>query len=787
MQDLTSGGIAAECLTADGRVVRVRAVTAADGPALLALHEGTSAHNRYLRFFSAGAALDAEVRRLTRPPDDEHLALLVVHGDTVVAAGSYERVDAEQADFALLVQDAHHSEGLGTLLLEHLAAAARRRGVTELVGDVLADNRAMLRVSGGLAPGIPRTFGDPGVVRVRIPTLPDEAALAAVGERDRTAAHRSLRPLLAPASVAVIGAGRRPGGAGHEILAALVAGGYDGDLYVVNPRARDVCGLPALPSVGLVGEPLDLAVVAVPPAAVPELLRDCAAAGVRAVVLASEVTGGGHADLVRTARRHGMRLVGPDSLGVLNTDPAVRLTATYAATVPPPGGLAVASQSGAIGAAILQAAARDGIGVSSFVSLGDKADVSGNDLLAYWHDDPATRAVALYLESFGNPRRFAVVARAIGRRKPVLAVAGCHGDAVDALFAQAGVIRTGTLGELLDTARLLVNGAAPQPLPAGDRLAVVGNTHGLNVLAAAAATGAGLTARSVELGTHATPDAMAGAVRAAARDADMLVVACAATRTNDTAGTWQAIADAVDGLPDLPVAAVVVGGTHAATTLGRRRVPVYRLPEPAVHALARVARYAAWRREPLGERPALDGVDRAAARALVHAALRTGDGWQPLGTGRQLLRLYGITGAPDPAHVPPPDAALALFAGIAHDPLFGSLVTLRFGGHPELRGDPVQRLLPLTARDAAGMWRALRGAALLDTADTAALEDLLLRLGRLAEDLPEVAALELDPVIAGPAGCSTGGVRLRLCAVGPEPDPYLRDLLIRPAGDADAV
>ena len=850
----------ADCLTAEGKVVRVRPIAAADVPALLALHEGICAHNRYLRFFSAGAALDAEVRRLTRPADDQHLALLVLQGDAVLAAGSYERVNADQADFALIVHDAHHGEGLGTLLLEHLAAAARSAGITELIGDVLADNRAMLRVSGSLAPGVPRTFGDPGVVRVRIPTLPDEAALAAVGERDRTAAHHSLRPLLAPASVAVIGAGRKPGGVGHEILAALVAGGYDGELFAVNPRARDVCGLPALPSIALVGEQVDLAIVAVPARAAAEVLQDCCAAGVRAaVILTSGLGAAVQADLVRMARRHGMRLVGPDSLGVLNADPAVRLTATFAATLPPPGGLAVASQSGAVGVAILEAAAEHGIGVSTFVSLGDKADVSGNDLLAYWHDDPATRAVALYLESFGNPRRFSWIARALGRRKPVLAVKGGRRSgaaasdiAVGALFEQAGVIRTDTLGDLLDTARLLVD----QPLPTGDRLAIVGNAHGLNVLAAGAAAAAGLTVaasgtgKPVDLGTDATADAMAGAVQAVAASgaADLLVVTYVATRTSDSAATLRALAAAVDEAPDLPVAIVAVGVTGAPVTLGRRKVPVYRLPEPAVHAFGRVARYATWRREPLGERPELDGVDATAARAIVERAVRSGGGWQPAGVARQLLSAYGIAvldahladgtaaavavaaglGYPVAVKAATPtrgtarldlaDAAavrhacrligaalgedeppvvvqrmaapgVELTAGIAHDPLFGSLVTVGVGGPAELRGELVPRLLPLTDRDAATMWRSLRTAPLLDgrrsgaPADTATLEDLLLRLGRLAEDVPEIAELELDPILAAPAGCTVVDVRLRLSAVGAEPDPYLRNLLIRPDTD----
>ncbi|WP_327004378.1 acetate--CoA ligase family protein [Dactylosporangium sp. NBC_01737] len=866
----------ADCLTADGRVVRVRAVTAADMPALLALHEGTSAQNRYLRFFSAGAGLDAEVRRLTRPADEQHLALLVEHGDEVLAAGSYERVSTSEADFALLVHDAHHGEGLGTLLLEHLAAAARRQGVTALIGDVLAGNGAMLRVSRGVAPGVPRTSSDPGIVQVRIPTLPDEAALAAVDERDRTAEYQSLRPLLAPTSVVVIGAGRQPGGAGHEVLAALIAGRYDGELFAVNPRARNVCGLPALPSVALVGEQIDLAIVAVPGKAALDVLRDCCAAGVRAaVVLTSDLDEPVRTELVRMARRHGMRLVGPDSLGVLNTDPKVRLTATFAAALPPAGGLAVASQSGAIGVAILEAAARDGVGVSSFVSLGDKADVSGNDLLAYWHDDPATQAVALYLESFGNPRRFATVARAISRRKPVLAVksgrhaAAASDSAVDALFRQAGVIRTDTLGELLDTARVLVG----QPLPAGGRLAVVGNARGLNVLAADTATAAGLTLATfgaattdrlrrlipdgqdhgnpVDLGTAGTAESIAGAVRlvAASGEADLLVVTFAATRTNDSTATLRALAAAADAVPDLPVAVVAVGVPDTPAALGRRKVPVYQLPEPAVHALGRAVQYAAWQRAPLGGRPVLPGVDAAAARDIVGTALRGGGGWQPAGIARQLLRAYGIPvldahladgvaaavavaaglgypvavtaaapgqrpggavrlglvdaaavrhachligaslGEDDPAVMVERMASpgVELRAGITHDPLFGSLVTVGVGGPAELHGEPVLRLLPVTDQDAATMWRSLRSAPLLTghagdaPADTDALENLLLRLGRLAVDLPDVAELALDPVLAGPSGCVAVDVRLRLSAVGSEPDPYLRDLLHRPS------
>ncbi|WP_238012315.1 GNAT family N-acetyltransferase [Dactylosporangium sp. AC04546] len=863
---------ATDCLTMDGRIVHVRAIRPDDAPALLALHQRLSPRNRYLRFFTAGAALDAEVRRLTRASDGDRLGLLVEEDGRVLAAGSYERVNPDQADFALVVADEHHGEGLGTLLLEHLAAAARHAGITELVGDVLPENAAMLRVGRGMAPGTTNRFVS-GTVRIRVPTIPDEAALAAVGARDRTAAHRSLRPLLAPASVAVIGAGRSAGGVGHEVLAALRDGGYTGALHAVNPHATQVCGVAAHPTVAAIGSPVDLAVIAVPAGSVPDVVRQCCASGVRAaVVLSAGLDRAAERDLVAVARRHGMRIVGPNCLGVINTDPAVRVNAAFAPVQPVAGGLAVASQSGAVGVAILQATTRCGVGVSSFVSLGDKADVSGNDLLTYWYDDPATRAVALYLESFGNPRRFAWVARALATRKPVLAVKSGRAEggrragasptaaavrtdtAVQALFAQAGVIRTDTLGELLDTARVLVD----QPLPGGSRLAVVGNAGGLNVVAADAARTAALAvpalvaagANPVDLGAEATPEAMAAAIRAVARagEADLMVVAFVATRTNDSAAILAAVGAAIDDCPDLPVAVVAVGVRDAPATVGVRRAPVFDLPEPAVLALGRAARYAAWRREPAGKRPVLPGIDAEAARAVIRRALATADGWQPADVARSVLSCYGVpvvetlvaTGADEtvrfaalagypvavkaaapgivhksdigavwlglsdeaavrrayrgigialgqarPAVLVQPMAAagVELVAGVVHDERFGSLVTLGLGGvHTDLLDDRSLRLLPLTDRDATAMWRGLRGAPLLTgyrgapPVDTAALEDLLLRLGRLAEDLPEIAELDLNPVLAGPGGCTAVDVKLRLARIGVEPETYVRQL-----------
>ena len=371
--------------------------------------------------------------------------------------------------------------------------------------------------------------------------------------------------------------------------------------------------------------------------------------------------------------------MGPNCIGLTNTDPFIRLNATFAPTSPLPGHLAVASQSGAVGVAILDSAERSGVGISTFVSLGNKIDVSTNDLLSYWYDDVTTRAVALYVESFGNPRRFTWLARALSTRKPILAVksgrsvggrragtshtaaAAAPDVAVDSLFRQAGVLRMNTLGELLDTARLLTE----QPLPAGDRIAIVGNAGGLNVLAADAAAAAKLqivelsaalqqeladaaphlagVSNPVDLGADAPPATIGRAIRALASsgEADALVVTLVATRTNDLPGALAALTEAADDQPHLPIVAVVVGA-DAPLKLGRGNLPVYELPEDAVRSLGHACRYARWRREPAGRKPALPGIDRTAAHRIVAAALAEGAGWQPIAVTRALMACYRI-------------------------------------------------------------------------------------------------------------------------------------------------
>ncbi|MFC7480896.1 GNAT family N-acetyltransferase [Luedemannella flava] len=421
-----------DVLTTDGAVVVIRPVTPTDADALTGLFRGGSPEALRRRFFAVPGPLTiaAEVVRLTRTQDPGHDAIVAVDRATVVGVASYWRAnpDAPTAEFGIFVADDHHGRGIGTLLLEQLSARARARGIVELTGQVLAGNAAMLRVATDIAGRIvPR--GADGIVKVGLATTQAEDALAAADLRERVAERASLRPLLSPRSVAVVGAGREPGGVGHETLRSLVEFGFTGSLYAVNPHAGEVAGVPAYPSLADLPGPVDLVVIAVPAVAVTAVLTQAAETGVRAAVVLSagfgelgEAGRAAQADLVRQARAASIRVVGPNCIGILNADPAVRLDATFVPARPPLGGLAVASQSGAVGIAVLDHAVRTGCGISTFVSLGNKADVSSNDLLAYWFDDPSTTAVALYLESFGNPRKFARLVRALARRKPVLAV-----------------------------------------------------------------------------------------------------------------------------------------------------------------------------------------------------------------------------------------------------------------------------------------------------------------------------------------------------------------------------
>jgi acetyl coenzyme A synthetase (ADP forming)-like protein len=608
--------------------------------------------------------------------------------ERIVGHAAYVRDGRDRAEIAFEVEDERHGLGIGTLLLAHLAEQAEREGIAVFVATVHPSNLRMAQVFRDSGFPVDVEVG-PGELRFAFPASLDAAARAAFEDRDRIAAVAAVSHVLKPASVAVIGASRRPGTVGAAVLANLRAGDFQGVLHVIHPEAEEIGGLPVQRAIGDVPGPVDLAVVAVPAAAVPHVARECGEAGVRALVVLSagfaEVGARGarlQADLLETCRVFGMRLVGPNCLGVLNT--GVRLNATFAPQPPRPGRIAFASQSGAFGIAAIAEAARRGLGLSSFVSTGDKADLSGNDFLRYWERDGDTDVILLYLESFGNPRRFGRIARTVGERKPIVAVksgrsaagaraAASHTGAllaasdvtVDALFAHAGVIRTETVAEQLDVAALL----GAQPLPRGARVAIVTNAGGPGIACADACAGAGLRveplSRSVrrrlrpnlpehaalgnpvDMIASASPEDFRRTIEhvAAERDVDAVVaifIPPLVTRAADVAAAVRA-AGAATAAAGVPLLAVFMAATDGelATLAAGGSVPVYGTPEEAARALGHVARYAAWRRAGPDEPPDLD-VDADAVAAVLAHALKDGGDWLAPGDVERVLGAYGI-------------------------------------------------------------------------------------------------------------------------------------------------
>ena len=498
-------------LLTDGSTVEIRPARPQDAEAVRAMHAGMSPDNIYLRFFSLSpSAAEQEAKRVCREPDPGHAALLAWQDDRLVGVASYEPAGKPGlAEIAFAVPDDMHGRGIASLLLEHLVWQARQCGLQAFSAETLAENSAMLRVFADAGLPAKRRIAD-GVVELTFP-LPDgednyrlDSYLESVASRESRAHVASLRPLLQPRSVAVVGPSRRRGTVGRVILHNIVTCGFAGPVYAVNPHARTMEGVPCVASVGDLPEQVDLAVIAVPPSAVPEVAAQCGRNGVRALIVITAGLGAGGADLLAICRRYGMRLVGPNCFGVIV--PWIGLDATFAADHPLPGVAGLVVQSGGVGIALLEQMSRLGIGVSSFASVGDKYDVSPTDMLTWWAQDEVTRIAVLYVESFGSPRKFGGTARRVGQRMPVLTVVGGRSPAgqraaashtaaaatplvtQEALFDQAGVIATTSLGELIDTAALL----ACQPLPAGNRIAIVSNAGGAGVLAADACGDHGL-------------------------------------------------------------------------------------------------------------------------------------------------------------------------------------------------------------------------------------------------------------------------------------------------------
>ncbi|MEI7778589.1 MAG: GNAT family N-acetyltransferase, partial [Actinomycetes bacterium] len=666
----------ADVVLRDGSTAHVRPIRPDDGPGLVEFHSRLSPETIYFRFFAPYPQLsERDVKRFTNVDYTDRVALVALVGSEFVGVTRYDRIAQTSAEVAFTIRDDYQGYGLGSVLLEHIAMAARERGIETFVAEVLPSNRRMLAVFVDAGYTTKQEFDD-GVISMQFRIEPTAASRAVLEDREHRSEAKSIQRLIAPESVAVVGASRTPGAVGHEMLRHLIASGFTGPIYPIHPSAEQVLGLPAFRSVSQAPGRVDLAIVAVPAARVLEVVEDCASAGVKGLVVVSTGFGesgsdGGHLqrELVSLARGSGMRVVGPACLGLINTDQQVRLNASLAPIQPLPGKIGFFCQTGSLGATILDAVRRHGLGLSTFVSAGNRADVSANDLLQYWQEDPATDVVLLYLESLGNPRKFTRVARRLAAVKPIVAVRTARntqayplGDrirrtsltpaAVDALFARAGIIQTDTLQELFDVAGLL----ACQDLPEGDSVAVIGNSTALAVLAAAACEGAGLrvVGEPMILPVDATGELVAAQLAAVLADANVHSVlllhvpplggADDQVRTALIAASIGSHKPLIAVLPAAGEAARLLVVPDESGAAGAGSVPAFSDIESAVRALTQLTGYSDWLRTPRGQTPEFADVDTVRARELIEAWMSEGSGLGQLPPDRaaQLLGCYGI-------------------------------------------------------------------------------------------------------------------------------------------------
>jgi acetyl coenzyme A synthetase (ADP forming)-like protein len=677
-------GYASDVVLRNGSTLRLRPVVAADAPAVLRFLQGLSPESQYFRFLGAATFDLARAEHLARVDYENAFALVGETREGIVAIGHFYRVPGQpdRAEAAFAVADALHGQGIGTTLLDRLARAARAAGIRIFLAEVLLRNQKMIDVFVDSGYDVEQR-AEGGVVSFEISLSPTGTAVEKAAERARLAATASMQAFFEPRSVAVVGADRDRGRIGAEILHNLRTG-FRGRIFPVNPHASTIQTLRCYSRVTEIPGDVDLAVIVVPARKVDEVVDDCLAKGVKALVVISagfaetgEEGRAREAALIEKIRAAGVRMIGPNCMGIVNTDPKVRLNATFSPVCPPAGRVGMLSQSGALGLAILDYARRLNLGISTFVSAGNKPDVSGNDLLQYWENDPRTDVILLYLESFGNPRNFGPIARRVSRSKPIVVVkagrsragaraASSHTGAlaesdavVGALLRQSGVVRTRTLEELFDVATLL----SSQPLPAGRRVAVITNAGGPGILAADACESLGLSLASLSKETIGALRAALPAEASVANPVDLLASASAEAYRR---AIHLVLADpGVDSLivifipplvtdADTVVAAVVAEASESPKTVlatfmtakgaprGLSPIPCYPFPESAVTALARATDYAEWRRRPAATFRELTDVHPEDARELVANALERGDVWLTPAQARSVLTAYGI-------------------------------------------------------------------------------------------------------------------------------------------------
>ena len=883
----------ADVVLRDGSTCHLRPITPEDGPALREFYSRLSDETIYFRFFGAYPQLsNRDVHRFTNVDYHDRVALIATIGDELIGVVRYDKTEPTAAEVAFVIRDDFQSRGLGTVFLEHIAQAAREQGVQRFTASVLPENIRMLEVfehAGYRA----SSEVDDGVANLSFDIRPTASAVAVSRARELRAEALSVRRLLIPASVAVVGASRDPEAVGRALLDHVVAGDFPGRIFAINPSAQEIGGVRSYRLLSEIEGGVDLALVAVPAEAVEGVIADAAKSGVHGLVVVSagfsdagEEGARRQDSLVRLARARGMRIVGPNALGLINTDPAIRLNASVSPIVPPRGRLGFFSQSGALGISLLDAIAQRGLGLSTFVSAGNRADISGNDLLQYWEEDEQTDVVMLYLESIGNPRKFSRIARRLGRSKPIVAVRGGERTqgvplgnasgaqsllseaAVEQMFRQAGVIRTETVSVMFDVAQML----ATSPLPAGRRVSTVGNSHAVALLAEGALTqnGLQLVGPSRVFPPNVTPEVVDDALQEALadpstdsvvaiyvpglHDASLAMARVFARAAGSNVKPLLAVMFAAEGFPHLM--SRLGARDHSETSVGHqdraRLVPTYSAVEDAARALGAVARYADWQREQGAPPLEPEGVDLDRAQALTTEWLLESDGGCQLDDEqcRQLLACYGLVVWPRktcytadqavhaaeqwgyPVVLKTVDAHLRLrsdlggiyfdiateaelrrqFAqnlkelkelgydrlvvqkqadpGVAvvvetcEDPLFGPALSFGIAGIAyDVMDDRSHAIPPLTHIEVDRLISEPKAAQLLavhetgEPLDLGQLRDIVARVAQLSEDLPEVAALELRPIVVARSQTSLLGASIALASPVGRVDQPARRLL----------
>lgn len=867
----------ADVVLGDGSACHMRPIRPDDADLLRRFHEQLSPQTIYYRYFAPYPELmERDVKRLTTTDYHDRVALVATVAGQIVGVGRFDRVSDTDAEVAFTVRDDYQGRGLGSVLLEHVAAAARERGLRRFVADVLPQNRRMVATFSRAGYRVAQEL-DEGVVKLAFEIEPSADLRRVMEQREHRAESRSAWRIFNPRSVAVIGASTRRESLGNVLVRSLMDGGYTGRIFPVHPTAGMVAGLPAYGSVGEVPGPVDLAIIVVSVDQVPGVVDECGAAGVQALVVVSsgyaESGPGGvsrERELVAAVRGNGMRLVGPNSLGVVNHDPRVRLRAALHNRIPPRGRVAVYAQSATISVAALDRLAARRLGISHFVSTGNRADVTGHEMLHLWSEDNQSAVVLMYVESIASPSKFVRVARSAGRNKPVVIVrSGRTSQAfplgsrprrselppggVDQLMRNAGIVEAVSLEQLLDIGSLL----ACQPLPPGRRVSVIGDSLELVNLAGDTCLTAGLDLHEqVVLSGGEFPRRLAPELRRClVGEGNDAVLVVHMPPVDPGSGRVHEVLLAESARATVPLLAVLhrPQGVNSVLTppgrdAGHGSVPFFGTVEEAVQALSAVAEYSSWRRRPLGEVPDLPDIDSERAKSLVAQRLRgrgVGESATVALVGsqlRDLLLCYGIEVLPSVA-VSSEDEAVAAadhtgwpvalkstdprlvrrgeHAGVRlnleseaslraaylslaatlddsalsrikvqsmappgvnclvralHDPIFGPVVSFGLGGVvPELLDDRAYQVPPITNADAARLVREPGASSILfgyggrEPCDVAALEDLVLRVGRMVQEIPELRRLDLDPVVV-----SGNGLAVLHATAWLQP-PYLRD------------